>query len=405
MTLGVWSFPSSAQTYTLQMAIDEALNHNPDLIGAEKAMKAVNASFWEAISPDDPELFVEYEGLPQGHYEFKEYEVRKFGLAQGIDFPLNTLFKSQHHSARKREAKGEYWQQRNILIRDVKKSFYRVILLREQNTLYEEIYRITRDNLDKARIRVLSGESSPYDTLKMRVDLAEADNQVTASKKSLDVARSELSLLLGTGKIVSIDVDGDLTVQPITLHRDSLHSLSMLHHPVLVSAQAHVDQNSANRSLAWGSLLPRIQLRYFHMHFPHNPEPEAWGGELGISLPLWFFLKGQGAIRSATFNLDAARLHHISIQRKIKLDVDRALSHLDIAERQVANYQENTLMEVEELVRIATRSYEEGEMGYLEVAEALRTMNRVRLGYYDALYQYLSAQADLEQSVGVLLAQ
>ena len=73
--------------------------------------------------------------------------------------------------------------------------------------------------------------------------------------------------------------------------------------------------------------------------------------------------------------------------------------------QQVANYQENTLQEVEELVRIATRSYEEGEMGYLEMAEALRTMNRVRLGYYDTLFQYLSAQAELELAVGVPLDQ
>lgn len=405
MTWGFLPATSFGQTFTLQMAIDVALKNNPDLISSEKGMKSVNAGFWEAISPDDPELFVEYEGMPQGNYEFKEYEVRKFGLAQGFDFPLNTLFKGQRHSASKREAKGEYWQQRNKLIRDVKQSFYRVVLLKKQNALHEDIYHITRENLDKARIRVLAGESSPYDTLKMRVDLAEADNQVTASKKSLAVARNELSNLMGLDQLETIQVQGELFFQPITFQRDSLHNLATKHHPVLVSAQAYVDQNNANRSLAWGSLLPSIHMKYFRMHFPHSGESEAWGGELGISLPLWFFLKGQGSIRSATYSLDAARLQKLSVQRQIKLDVGRALSDLEVAERQVANYQENTLQEVEELVRIATRSYEEGEMSYLEMAEALRTMNRIKLGYYDAIFQYLSTQAELELSVGVLLVQ
>jgi len=54
-------------------------------------------------------------------------------------------------------------------------------------------------------------------------------------------------------------------------------------------------------------------------------------------------------------------------------------------------------------VRIATRSYEEGEMGYLEVAEALRSLNQTKVGYTKALFSYVKAQADLEVAVGVSL--
>ncbi len=72
-----------------------------------------------------------------------------------------------------------------------------------------------------------------------------------------------------------------------------------------------------------------------------------------------------------------------------------------VAQKQVQNYVENTMQEVEELVRIATRSYEEGEMGYLEVAEAMRTLNRTKAGYLDVLYDYLSARADVEKAVGI----
>ena len=60
----------------------------------------------------------------------------------------------------------------------------------------------------------------------------------------------------------------------------------------------------------------------------------------------------------------------------------------------------HTLKEVEELVRIATRSYEEGEMGYLEMSDALKSFNRIRVGYSESVFEYLSALADLEEAVG-----
>ena len=54
-------------------------------------------------------------------------------------------------------------------------------------------------------------------------------------------------------------------------------------------------------------------------------------------------------------------------------------------------------------MRIATRSYEEGEMGYLEVTEALRRLNSTKAGYYQALYNYQAALAELEKAVGTSL--
>ena len=82
----------------------------------------------------------------------------------------------------------------------VKKGFYEVILLDRQTKLYEDIALIMQQNLQKARIRVLAGESSSYDTLKVRVDLAEVENRVLSMKKTLEIARSKLGLLLGRKK-------------------------------------------------------------------------------------------------------------------------------------------------------------------------------------------------------------
>ncbi|MFQ5677096.1 MAG: TolC family protein, partial [bacterium] len=58
------------------------------------------------------------------------------------------------------------------------------------------------------------------------------------------------------------------------------------------------------------------------------------------------------------------------------------------------------LKEAAEVYHIALRSYEEGEVGYLQLLEAQQTLIAVRAGYIDTLANYNSALADLEQAAG-----
>jgi outer membrane protein TolC len=61
---------------------------------------------------------------------------------------------------------------------------------------------------------------------------------------------------------------------------------------------------------------------------------------------------------------------------------------------------ENLIGEAEEIYRIASRSYEEGEASYLEVLEAQRILRTTRTEHTQALLEYAAALADMEQAVG-----
>ncbi len=403
LLLLLWCTSVFSQTLSLESAIEQALAHNPELLQYQQKVRAVAARFWEGISPQNPEIFREYERLPDGDWSFKNYEVRKTGFAQGFDFPLAYFFKGQFHLADKSHAQAGLMQHRHELTAEVKKAFFQLLVLEKQTALYNEIAKITEENFQKARIRVLAGETSPYDTLKMKVDLVEAENQVVSIRNDREIARGTLNVLMGRDVNQALELSGELAYQPYALDVEILHAQAQANHPELSMANAAVTQKSALRSLAWSELLPSIHIKYFKMDIPRESTRNAWGGEVGLTVPLWLLFRGQGAIRASSFEFNAAQYQRQAILRKIRLHIEEALSRLIVAQKQVSNYQENTLREVEELVRIATRSYEEGEMGYLEVADALRTMNRINAGYYEALYQYLAAQADLEVAVGSTL--
>ncbi len=66
-------------------------------------------------------------------------------------------------------------------------------------------------------------------------------------------------------------------------------------------------------------------------------------------------------------------------------------------------YIQTLLAQAEEVYRIALRSYEEGEVGYLQLLEAQQTLIAVRRGYIDALASYQAALAELERATGINL--
>lgn len=332
-----------------------------------------------------------------------EYGEHKVGIVQELEFPLAYVYKGRWHRSEKNRKLAEYLSLENRIISAVKKKFFQVLLLQNQLQLYQEISGLTQELYRKAKIRVEAGESPLYDALKVKVDLAEVENRELAIQKELDVARNEFALLLGRKGDEFFEVDGKLDYLPIKLNLDSLKFLAEENHPFLKQMGEHLNLHKTERNLAWVGLMPNFEMRYFQKEFQYEPIPKSWGVEIGLSVPLWFFMKDQARIRSSHYRVQAAKWNFDLEKRKVLFKIEEAYSKLLLAEKQVQNYQENVLKEVEELVRIATRSYEEGEMGYLEVAEALRTLNRVKAGYLEALFEYLSAQAELERSVGIAL--
>ena len=392
--------PSFSQSLSLEGAVEEAVENNPRIQKSFKEWKASRASLWEGISPAYPELFVELEGVPRSSRSVDDYEVRKSGFSQSIDFPLAYLFRGQAHHAMNLERKANMILVRNEVVRDVKTAFHAYLLIGEKIKAFRKIRELSFRNMHMARVRVLAGESSPYDTLKVKVDLAEVENELMALEKALDLAGTEIQLLMGREPEELLNVVGELSFESVEYEIDSLRQSAVENHPALWQAEAGVRQSRSLRNLAWTDVMPSVHLRYFQMDVPQDLNPDRWGGELGISIPLWILLRGQGAVRRSSLMVDASRWHVIQEKRKVVLEVDRAYSRLLVARQQVSNYRDNTLKEVEELVRIATRSYEEGEMGYLEMSDALKSFNRIRVGYSESVFEYLSALADLEEAVG-----
>jgi cobalt-zinc-cadmium efflux system outer membrane protein len=117
-----------------------------------------------------------------------------------------------------------------------------------------------------------------------------------------------------------------------------------------------------------------------------------------VSLPL-FDAGGREAARWAAerARVDAERA---SIEQRIRLEIVRASEALALRQAAVSEDREAA---GDELTRIAEVAYREGEVGILELLDAVRTASRSRLRSIDLRLDARLAQIALERAVGDVL--
>jgi len=122
-----------------------------------------------------------------------------------------------------------------------------------------------------------------------------------------------------------------------------------------------------------------------------------------VSIPLFFWQPKKGEIREAQANVEALKREAEHLKNAITLEVEEAYMNALTASNMIQLFEEEMLTQAEEVYNMFLFSYQEGEIGGIELIEARRTLLETRKSYADALYNYDASLAAMEKSIGQTL--
>ena len=99
--------------------------------------------------------------------------------------------------------------------------------------------------------------------------------------------------------------------------------------------------------------------------------------------------------------LEQLQAERDATRQRVSSDIGRAALNLDSARKQVEFYESRLLPEAERVRELANEAYRIGQTSLLSVIDATRNAREVRQAYLQALTDYQTALADLEQAAGV----
>jgi outer membrane protein TolC len=119
---------------------------------------------------------------------------------------------------------------------------------------------------------------------------------------------------------------------------------------------------------------------------------------LDVSVPL--FSRGQTSVASAAAQARAAEADAEALRRQIDADVRAAHAALAVQRDRTERYTTSMAESVESLASVARLGYEEGELGILELLDAVRQSLDGRLRALDLAATARQAAIELDRVVG-----
>jgi outer membrane protein TolC len=385
---------------SLDSAIQIGLENNPEIKSSRAKIKASRGRFWNAISPVPPELSMTDDYVPAGK-NLNAFGEQTIGVSQSIDFPTNYYLRGSKYSIERKITEKELAIAQLGVISNVKKSYYNMVALQKKLGIAEENLVISQDFVKKADVRFSVGEGTNLEKLTAKVNYSEALNNVEAQKSHFHIANAELNLAMGYGKGDSknYSLSDTLCFIPYNFSLDKLADDAAIINPLLLANKLRVDSYSVEKSLAWSSLLPNFTIAYFNKQVKDDATG-YYGASFGIGIPLWFLLDQRGKIMEAASNLSAAKADLQTANNAVYTKTQDAFAEFKHGESQVQLYINEIIPLAEEIFRTAAKSYEAGEITYIEFLQAQQTLINSRGSYVDALLSYNLSIVTIEESIG-----
>lgn len=290
---------------------------------------------------------------------------------------------------------------------DVHWAFERALLANDRLKLAQKRVAIATDLLRVSERRVDVGEESPLAVEVARAELALAENASTAAAADALTSRILLASEIGWPAPRGLEAVGRLDAPSSPESGAELGRMAMKSNPTLrrteAAKRAARSELATARREAWPS--PTVGVNFAREGSTStaenfSPPSTIWMGTIQIPIPT--FARNQGPVARSRARVKVAEAKEHAMLVQFDAMVHATVARVDASARRSTAIETDVVPAFERSLAALRRSYDVGEMDYLEVAQALDRLWAMRQQALDARAAYYEAFADLERLVGPL---
>jgi len=270
----------------------------------------------------------------------------------------------------------------------------------------EELLADDRRNVEMIQAAFAAGSVSRVDVLSAQSQLASDATQLPPRRQQLSEARNALATLLGHEPSALPTANFDLTAfelpqqLPVELPSDLVHQ-----RPDILAAEAQLHAATAAVGVATANLYPRIALsatfgpQALEAKDLFDHDSEAWGLIGNLTAPIFDGgrLRAERRAALAALAAEAARYRQVVLDSFTQVaDALDAINH----SAELLATESQALAVAQQSLDLTRESFNEGNVGVLQVLDSERLYQQARLGYVRAQAQRLQRTAQLFAAIG-----
>jgi len=382
--------PSWAQTLTLVRALERANSQSPAVAAAAKEVEAADGVVQQAEVRRNPEL--------NASVEDTRHDTRT--TTATVDFPMELGGKRAARvmaAERGRDvAQAELANARAELRSRVIAAYFGVLVAQERAKLAADSADLATRAADAVGKRVTAGKVSPVEETRARVDQANAQLEAAEAAAELQTARFVLATQLGDSEPKFDSVSGDISSAPT---RPALGELvaQLDASASLTAVRLEVERRRALVEVERSKATPDVTVSVGAKRDNDLGRTQA---VIGVAIPLPLFDRNHGAVLEASRRADKASDELQVARLRLLAELQEATNRLTLAGTSLQTLRGTVLPSAQQAYDAASRGFEAGKFGFLEVLDAQRSLLQARSRYLNTLAAAYQAAAVIDRTVG-----
>ncbi len=294
-------------------------------------------------------------------------------------------------------------------VTQIKNSYFAVLLAKEAFLVYKDVYENALDNLAETQKKYDAQKASEFDLVRAKTTVEQAIPNVYNAESTIILALWQLKAVLGVDLEMNLDVAGSLSDYSQQMFYD-IHqhdSVSLDRNSTMKQLAIQAEQLAENIKLQKYANIPSLaasfNFSYMSMandvafkEFPWIPYSTAG---LSLNIPIFAGGKRYQAIRQAKNQYQQVQMQVENTEKQLRISIRQ---NLNTMETNMKSYYaaQNAVASAQKAYDIAEASYKVGRSTLLDLNDARLALTQSKLAEYQAVYNFLIAKAQLEQTLG-----
>ena len=295
------------------------------------------------------------------------------------------------------------------MVSQVKNAYYSILLAKEAFEVYKQVYENAFQNLEETQKKYDAQKASEMELIRAKTTVASAVPNVYNAESSVILALWQLKAVLGVDLDLNLDVAGKLGDYAQHMFYDiHQHDAATLDHNTTMKQLAiQAEMLAETIKLQKYSTLPSLAFAFnYSMNAMTNDfkfSEYRWTpySTIGFSLNIPIFAGGKRyqQIRQAKNQYNQVQLQTTNTERQLKIAIRQSLNTMETNMKSYYAAQE-AVASAQKGYDITEASYRVGRSTLIELNDAQLALTQSRLAESQAIFNFLSAKTQLEQTLG-----
>ena len=395
---------SAQDGMSLQGMIDEALKNNPEIQSARRKVESARARAGQSTYLEDPELTLQAWGVPLNHpVRFRSANPLILGVHQKLPF-FGKLGLRGGIAAEEVKMTEEQLRTKELEIVNKVKSAYADLFMASKNIqIYNELLGLIRHTSTTAENLYQVGKAPQQDVIKALLEQTDLLNKLTWAEKDMTTSQAKLNTLLSRSPTAPLGPPQEPTLTPFSFQFSELEKLALQQRPELRALESNINKSEKAIELAnKNKKYPDFMVGLEYWVAPDQNPKHMYTPMVTLTIPFSPWTKGKHdyEIEEALAERQMAKSDLDAMKNMALFEVRDLSAKLEAARKSVSIYRDGLLPQAEQSFQAAITAYQTGQVNFITLLDAQRTIRDARMGYYKALVDYEQSLADLERAVG-----